>query len=95
MNPIVQAKEIVNIVSEEIQIKYAKGQKEHGGDFFVKPTVNNIREEVLDLVAYTHVLTKHKQELMNKLYCLQSKVILGKKISLEDVAKLMQVVVNL
>lgn len=44
--------------------KFLKGQKEHGGDFFKKPTVNNIREEAIDLVNYVHVLRLHKQELL-------------------------------
>lgn len=45
--------------------KFLKGQKEHGGNFFEKPSVRCIREEAIDLVNYTHVLELHRIELCN------------------------------
>jgi len=44
--------------------KFMAGQEEHGGDFFSKPTVDNIGEEVIDLVNYVHVLKRHREELL-------------------------------
>ena len=63
-NPADQALDVADLCSEELVHKYARGQKEHGGNFFEKPTIHNIREEVLDLIAYTHVALLHKQELV-------------------------------
>jgi hypothetical protein len=63
-------KQIVDInktFAKELTVKYDKGQREHGGNFYAKPTVSNIREEVVDLVAYTHVLEKHKDKVVQDL----------------------------
>ena len=64
MEPTVLAKTIADNASLELQNKFIKGQQEHGGDFAVKPTVRNIREEALDLINYTHVLTQHRWEIL-------------------------------
>lgn len=65
-DPKEQAIEIQKLASAQIDTKFAKGQQEHGGNFFTKPTVKNIREEVLDLVAYTHVVELHQKQLLEK-----------------------------
>lgn len=67
MDPAVLAKVIAETANIELQDKFSKGQREHGGDFALKPTVRNIREEVLDLVNYTHVLTQHRSEILIKM----------------------------
>jgi hypothetical protein len=36
--------------------KYRKGQEEHGGLLSERPTLPDLRHEVLDLVAYTYTL---------------------------------------
>jgi ribonuclease BN (tRNA processing enzyme) len=66
-DPVLQASNIAKTVGREIEIKYAKGQKEHGGNFFAKPTVLNVREEALDLISYTHVLADHQIKLIEHL----------------------------
>ena len=67
MDPALLAKHIADTTSQERQAKYMKGQTEHGGDFAVKPTVNNIREESLDLINYTHVLIEHRDRLLTEI----------------------------
>ena len=64
MDPKELSKTIADTASIELQEKFDKGQHEHGGDFAAKPTVRNIREEVLDLVNYTHVLTQHRSQIL-------------------------------
>jgi len=61
------SKTIADTVSIELQEKFEKGQREHGGDFAVKPTIRNIREEVLDLVNYSHVLVLHRSQILVEL----------------------------
>ena len=65
MNPVKLSKKIADETSVELQSKFAKGQKEHGGDFARKPTVDNIRDEVLDLVNYSYGLKLHKKEILD------------------------------
>ena len=60
----VQADEILVEFSTQNDVKLLAGQAEHGGNFFKKPTVQNIREEVIDLVNYTHVLALHQREML-------------------------------
>jgi hypothetical protein len=67
MDPTQIAKIIADTASIELQEKFNKGQKEHGGDFAAKPTVRNIREEVLDLVNYSHMLTQHRSRILMEL----------------------------
>lgn len=74
---VVQANCIAGHATTQLQFKYAKGQKEHGGNFFEKPTVDNIREEVLDLIAYSHVLIEHQNNLVYKIGQLKAKVVAG------------------
>ena len=61
------SKTIADTASIELQEKFNKGQKEHGGDFAEKPTVRNIREEVLDLINYTHSLVMHRRNILIEL----------------------------
>ena len=75
MDPKELAKKIADVTSEELQAKFMKGQEEHGGDFATKPTVKNIREEVLDLIDYTYILEQHKQELHQYLLDLRADVL--------------------
>lgn len=63
MEPSELSKRIADVASIELQQKFLKGQKEHGGDFLLKPTARNIREEALDLINYSHVLELHIGEL--------------------------------
>lgn len=58
----------------ELKTKYAKGQAEHGGNFYEKPTVDNIREEVLDLIAYSHVLIEHRKDVLKRLDLLETQL---------------------
>ena len=67
MNPVKLSKKIADETSVELQSKFAKGQKEHGGDFARKPTVDNIRDEVLDLVNYSYGLKLHKKGILDKI----------------------------
>jgi|GEM_PF-4762734 hypothetical protein len=79
-------KEIARVIAEtasvELQDKFIRGQHEHGGNFDVKPTVRNIREETLDLINYTHMLIQHRSQtlqcidkLVEELPTLESSVI--------------------
>ena len=72
-----QAAAIGKLACYQLQTKYAKGQKEHGGNFFKKPTVDNVREEVLDLIAYSHVLIQHRDELANEIVRLKERLQAG------------------
>ena len=67
MQPQELAKQIADKTGKELQTKFLKGQLEHGGDFAKKPTVQNIREEVLDLVNYTYELIEHRTQLLIEL----------------------------
>ena len=58
------SKIIADTASVELQEKFEKGQHEHGGDFAIKPTVKNIREEILDLVNYSHTLVLHRSKII-------------------------------
>lgn len=64
MTPEQQVSEINLAQSNANTAKYLSGQKEHGGDFFAKPTVENIHQEVTDLVNYIYVLRKHREECL-------------------------------
>ena len=44
--------------------KYAKGQAEHGGKFWRKPTLSYMKEEILDMWAYFHVHQEHIEEII-------------------------------
>jgi len=74
MEPKDLARVIADTSSIEMQAKFIKGQHEHGGDFALKPTVKNIREEVLDLVNYTHILNNHRATALIKLDELMAKI---------------------
>jgi len=63
MEALKQITEINERLASENREKFMQGQHEHGGNFFAKPTVRNIREEVLDLVNYSHVLEQHKAKI--------------------------------
>jgi hypothetical protein len=60
--------------------KFLDGQHDHGGDFFAKPTVKNIRQEVIDLVNYTHVLAEHRRVLLCELEEFHSMLVLAKEL---------------
>ena len=48
---------IVAQVSADIRAKYEKGQREHGGNLWMKPRMlENAIEEVLDLAVYLYTL---------------------------------------
>ena len=48
---------IVSQVSADIRAKYEKGQREHGGNLWLKPRMlENAIEEVLDLCVYLYTL---------------------------------------
>lgn len=61
---ITQAREIASSFSDDLIAKYPVGQIEHGGNLYNKPVLREIREELLDLVAYAHV---HEQQVMRAL----------------------------
>jgi len=65
MDPKVLAEVIADTANVELKDKFIRGQHEHGGDFAVKPTVRNIREEILDLINYSHTLIQHRAWLMH------------------------------
>ena len=67
MTPEQQISEINFDFSLANEAKFMNGQREHGGDFFAKPTVRNIREEAIDLVNYVHVLELHRTRLLGKI----------------------------
>lgn len=97
-DPITQANEIGLAIKDDISEKYAKGQLEHGGNFFNKPTIQNIREEVIDLVSYTHVLAIHKSVLATKLQQLRTHLESRKmtdESAIRQVTKLQEIAENL
>ncbi len=67
MEPTQLAKVIAGTASIELQDKFIRGQREHGGDFMAKATIRNIREEVLDLINYSHVLIQHRSQVLIEL----------------------------
>jgi hypothetical protein len=71
MSPEQQIETINSSFNEQNKSKYMAGQAEHGGDFFTKPTIANIREEAVDLINYTHVLTIHRARILNQLGLLE------------------------
>jgi len=60
-----QLDDIVNTFKGQFKSKFMKGQKEHGGYFYEKPMLWNLREECLDMVAYSHVLEIHQEEILH------------------------------
>jgi hypothetical protein len=62
--PLTQLKVINATFNAENNAKFMAGQKQHGGNFMLKPTVRAIREECLDLVNYTHVLNEHRRQAL-------------------------------
>lgn len=60
----IQLVKVNSSFNEANTAKFLRGQEEHGGDFFEKPTVENIREEAIDLVNYVHVLRLHKNQIL-------------------------------
>lgn len=50
--------EIKDNFVKEVDKKYRAGQKEHGGDLWDKPMIDNALEEVLDLYVYLRTLKK-------------------------------------
>jgi hypothetical protein len=76
-----QQVEIINATFEiENTRKYLAGQAEHGGDFFDKPTVHEIYQEVIDLVNYTHVLASHRSRLLRAMEELHSMLALASEL---------------
>jgi hypothetical protein len=97
-DPVTQAEDIAIAISTDIGDKYAKGQIEHGGNFFEKPTVRNIREEVIDLVSYTHVLELHRNQISDRLFALKSSIVnktYTNDLLLADVNEIIQLVEKL
>ena len=64
MEPAVIARIIADTASLDLQDKFIRGQREHGGDFAVKPTVSNIRMEAIDQVNYSHMLIVHQAQVL-------------------------------
>lgn len=81
MKPDEQIVEINGAFVRENRDKFMAGQREHGGDFFQKPTVENIREEAIDLVNYVHVLRKHKEELLEMVEAMQRDFVLSPSVA--------------
>lgn len=74
--------------------KYVAGGREHGGNFNLKPTVKEVRAEVLDLVAYTHSLEEHHQQLIAKAYAMVVKHSRNKEV-MKDFETLHNLIVDL
>lgn len=55
--------EITKDFSDAYIEKYKKGQAEHGGQFWRKPTLNFMAEEIMDMWAYYHVHQEHVQQI--------------------------------
>lgn len=60
-----QKNDIVDTFKVQFVAKFNKGQKEHGGYFYDKPMLWNLREECLDMIAYSHVLEVHQEEILH------------------------------
>ena len=73
-NPIEQVHAINAQFAAENAVKFMAGQEEHGGNFFRKPTVENIRQEAVDLVNYTAILREHKNELIARVEELEAAI---------------------
>ena len=46
-----------------LDAKYRAGQREHGGNLWQKPMVQNIMEESLDLLVYTLTLEQQMEDM--------------------------------
>jgi translation initiation factor 1 (eIF-1/SUI1) len=92
MEPTELAKNIADKCSTELQVKFMKGQKEHGGDFAVRATVRDVRDETLDLINYTHMLEEHQTKIIEKLNkiiaCVKSNTVSNTTIELQLVSLL-------
>jgi hypothetical protein len=53
----------VSEFSELMAAKYRKGQREHGGNLWLKPQTSNIVEEVVDLAHYVMTLRQQNEIL--------------------------------
>jgi hypothetical protein len=77
-------REQLDIINGDFELennaKFIDGQAEHGGNFFDKPTVQNIRHEVIDLVNYTHVLAGHRRVLLCELEEFHSMLVLANEL---------------
>lgn len=49
------------------EVKYNKGQKEHGGRLWRKNTIHMLGEEILDLPTYFYVLLKQYEQALDQL----------------------------
>jgi hypothetical protein len=54
-------------IIERIDPKYRKGQAEHGGDLWTKPTLPMVIEETTDFVVYIQTLQKQLEEIHDEL----------------------------
>jgi hypothetical protein len=54
-------------IIERIDPKYRKGQAEHGGDLWTKPTLPMMIEETTDFVVYIETLEQQLQEIHDDL----------------------------
>ena len=52
-------KEVIKDFAEPVSKKYRRGQQEHGGNIWQKPTLPLMAEEVIDFWVYFHVHRKH------------------------------------
>jgi hypothetical protein len=63
---------IVAQVSADIRAKYEKGQREHGGNLWMKPRMlENAIEEVLDLAVYLFTMREQIERGVDQRTCLR------------------------
>jgi lipopolysaccharide biosynthesis regulator YciM len=56
-------KDIIGSISRRVDEKYRKGQKEHGGDLWLKSgMMDNAMDEVSDLVTYLYTMREQIEE---------------------------------
>jgi hypothetical protein len=97
MNPQQEThlREIKQVISEQLEFKYRKGQQEHGGNLWERNCVEEAYKEATDLVTYLHTARENnKQSIHILLSCLNDlrglEVAEASKFKIEQVIKILR-----
>jgi hypothetical protein len=73
MTPEQHADDIVKWFKRNVEEKYFKGQKEHGGRLWRKPVLSMLRDEVVDAATYFEVLeAQHREAAFHLKLCMDA-----------------------
>ena len=66
----VHLKDIKSWITESIDIKYRKGQEEHGGNLWDRDTTADLSFEIVDAVTYFYCVLRKMRQLEGQLRAL-------------------------